>query len=402
MPKKTIADVDVAGKRVLMRVDFNVPLDDSRHIADDRRIVMALPSIQSVLDRGGRLILMSHLGDPQGVDPKFSLKPVAARLTELLDRPVAFLEGELRPIPDELQDADLLLLDNLRFNPGEKKGDLAFAKLLAGMGDVYCNDAFGTCHREHASMVAVPQAMPNKPRVIGFLVEKEIRFLSEALENPPHPFVVILGGKKVGDKIKVIENLVSRCDRILIGGAMAYAFVAAAGGKIGDSYLGKTDEDRSEAKRVAKSARELAGDKLMLPVDTNAGREPLFEGKNLTGWKETTLFDSGQIADGWEGLDIGPETAEAYAAEVRAAKLVIWNGPMGVFEIPPFDAGTRAVANAIADGDATSIIGGGDSAAAIEQFGLAEKVTHVSTGGGASLKMLEGKPFKAVELLDEK
>jgi phosphoglycerate kinase len=402
MPRKTIADVDVAGKRVLMRVDFNVPLDESQHITDDRRIVMALPSIQSVLDRGGRLILMSHLGDPEGVDSKLSLKPVVTHLEKLLGKPVAFLDGALRPLPADMQNADVVLLDNLRFNPGEKAGDPEFAKQLAGMADAYCNDAFGTCHREHASMVAVPQAMPNKPRVIGFLVEKEIRFLSEALENPPHPFVVILGGKKVGDKIKVIENLVSRCDRILIGGAMAYAFVAAAGGEIGDSYLGKTDDERDEAKRVAKSARELAGDKLMLPVDTNAGREPIFDAKNLTGWKETKRFESGQIADGWEGLDIGPQTAEAYAKELKSAKLVIWNGPMGVFEIPPFDAGTRAVAEAIAAGNSTSIIGGGDSAAAIEQFGLAERVTHVSTGGGASLKMLEGKPFKAVELLDEK
>jgi phosphoglycerate kinase len=402
MPKKTIADVDVAGKRVLMRVDFNVPLDEAQRITDDRRIVMALPSIRSVLDRGGRVVLMSHLGDPDGVEAKLSLKPVAVHLEELLGRPVAFLDGPARPIPDAMRDAGVVLLDNLRFNPGEKKGDAVFAKRLAGMADVYCNDAFGTCHREHASMVAVPQAMPNKPRVIGFLVEKEVRYLSEALENPQRPFVAILGGKKVGDKIKVIQNLVKRCDRILIGGAMAYAFAAAEGGMIGDSYLGKTDEDRAEAKKVATKARELAGKKLMLPVDTRCGKEPTFDGDKLTGWKETQLFDWGRIPDDWEGLDIGPKTAEAYAKELKSAKLVIWNGPMGVFEIPPFDAGTRAVAEAIAAGDSTSIIGGGDSAAAIEQFGLAEKVTHVSTGGGASLKMLEGKPFKAVQILDDK
>lgn len=409
MPKKTIADVDVAGKRVLMRVDFNLPLDEGGNITDDRRVRMALPSIRSVLDRGGRLILISHLGRPKGdgVEPKFSLRPAAERLSALLETPVAFAADTVGPDAHDkvarLEDGEAVVLENLRFNSGEKVGDAGFAKQLADLADVYCNDAFGTCHRADASMVAVPQAMAGRPRVIGFLVQKEIQYLQEALSSPPHPFVVILGGKKVADKIKVIDHLLARCDRILIGGAMAYAFSVARGGRVGDSYLGSNDEERKQSIDIARQALEKAGDKLLLPRDTRAGRGPVFgtDGKSIVEWKEQKTFDAGRIDDGWEGLDIGPRTAEAYAREVQQTKLVIWNGPMGVFEVPPFDAGTRAVAEAIAASDATSIIGGGDSAAAVEQFGLAEKVTHVSTGGGASLEMLEGKEFASVALLDE-
>jgi len=400
MPKKNIADVDVTGRRVLMRVDFNVPLDESQRVTDDRRIRMALPSIQSVLDRGGRLVLMSHFGRPAGagVEPEFSLRPVAERLGELLEQPVAFTGQTVGPDvqakADALADGDVLLLENLRFHPGEKTGDPEFARQLAELGDIYCNDAFGTCHRNHASMVAVPQAMAGRPRVVGFLVQREIQYLSDALREPEHPFVVVLGGKKVSDKIQVIDNLVNRCDRILIGGAMAYAFAAAQGGRIGNSFVGTNEDERSESIETARKALQTAGEKLMLPADTNCGDE-------FSSECNTRVFNAGDIDDGWEGLDIGPRTAEAFANEVRSAKLVIWNGPMGVFEMPPFDAGTRAVAEAIAESSATSIIGGGDSAAAIEAFGLADKVTHVSTGGGASLEMLEGKEFASVKLLDE-
>ena len=400
MPKKTIADTEVASRRVLMRVDFNVPLDSDGKVTDDRRIRMALPSIRSVLDRGGRLILMSHLGRPEGngPEPEYSLRPAADKLGELLGGRVDFstetVGTETAAKIEAMHDGDVLVLENLRFDKREKTGDAEFAARLAAQADVYCNDAFGTCHRDHASMVAVPQAMSGKPRVVGFLVQKEIAYLSEALSDPPHPFVVILGGKKVGDKIKVIDNLLTKCDRILIGGAMAYAFAAAQGGRVGDSFVGKDQTERDESIATAKAALDKAGDKLLLPIDTLCADA-------FSGDANTQVFEWGQIDDGWEGLDIGPKTAELYAEVVGGSKLVIWNGPMGVFEMPPFDAGTRAVAEAIAASESTSIIGGGDSAAAIEQFGLADKVTHVSTGGGASLEMLEGKAFNSVAVLDD-
>ncbi|PQO39489.1 phosphoglycerate kinase [Bremerella cremea] len=395
MAKLSIADVDVSGKKVLMRVDFNVPLDDNGKITDDRRIEMAIPSIKSVVDRGGQLILMSHLGRPEpGADnSKYSLAPAAKRLGEILSKEVAFASDT---VGDDaaakvaaLSDGGVVVLENLRFEKGEKKGDAEFAGKLAAFADIYCNDAFGTCHRTDASMVAVPEAMGDKPKVVGFLVEKEITYLSDAIGNPKRPFVAILGGAKVSDKIMVIKNLLGICDKVLIGGAMAYTFSLAQGGKVGKSLV---EKDKVE---LAKELIEAGGDKLVLPVDTHCGDD-------FSGDCNKVTVKSGEIPDEYEGLDIGPETAKLYAQLVTDAKTVVWNGPMGVFEMPPFDAGTRAVADAIAASDAISIIGGGDSAAAIGQFGLADKVTHVSTGGGASLSMLEGQAFKAVDILDDK
>ncbi len=394
MAKKSIADVNVSGKTVLMRVDFNVPLDDQCNVTDDRRVRMAVPSIKSVIDRGGKLILCSHLGQPKdGEDlAKFSLKPTAAVLAGLLGKPVAFatdtVDTDATAKVATLKDGEVLLLENLRFNKGEKKGDAAFAGKLAAFADIYCNDAFGTCHRTDASMVAVPQAMVGKPRVVGFLVQKEVKYLSDAIANPQRPFIAILGGAKVSDKINVIKNLLTICDKVLIGGAMAYTFALAKGGKVGKS---RVELDRVE---LAKELMASGGSKLVLPVDTHCGDA-------FNGNCNKVVVKAGEIPDNFEGFDIGPETAKLYAAEVSKAGTVVWNGPMGVFEMPPFDFGTRTVAEAIANSSSTSIIGGGDSAAAIQQFGLAEKVSHVSTGGGASLSMLEGEKFAAVELLDE-
>ena len=393
MAKKTIADVEVAGQTVLMRVDFNVPQDDAQAITDDRRIQMALPSIKSVLDRGGRLILMSHLGRPKGeANAKFSLEPVAKRLGELLGSPVHFATDTVgdnaQTRASALKDGETLVLENLRFNPGEKSGDADFAGKLAAMADIYCNDAFGTCHRTDASMVAVPEAMDGKPRVVGFLVAKEIQYLTDAIATPQRPFVAILGGAKVSDKIQVIENLLGICDKVLIGGAMAYTFSLAKGGQVGGSLV---EKDKTE---LAGSLMDKGGDVLELPVDTHCGDD-------FSSDCNKQVVAAGEIPDGFEGLDIGPQTAEHYAAIVKDAKTVVWNGPMGVFEMPPFDAGTKAVAQAIADSEATSIIGGGDSAAAVQQLGFADDVSHVSTGGGASLAMLEGQRFAAVDLLDD-
>jgi phosphoglycerate kinase len=395
MPKRSIADVDVRDRTVLMRVDFNVPLDDQQHITDDLRIRMALPTIESVLSRSGKLILISHLGRPKGKgpEPKYSLKPVAARLAELLKRPVEFaadaIGDEAKTKAAALEPGGVLLLENLRFHAGEQAGDPEFARSLAALGNIYCNDAFGTCHRADASMVAVPKAMGGKPKVMGFLVAKELQYLLETISHPERPFLAILGGAKVSDKINVIRNLLPICDRVLIGGAMAYTFSLAQDGKVGQSLV---EPDKVD---LARDLLKMGGAKLMLPVDTHCGDAFAADCKKQ-------IVPAGQIPDGYQGLDIGPQTARQFAEAIKGAKTVIWNGPMGVFEMPPFDAGTRAVAEAVANSDATSIIGGGDSAAAIQQMGLAERVTHVSTGGGASLELLEGKRFEAVELLDDK
>ena len=396
--KKSIADVDVKGQRVLMRVDFNVPQDDHGAITDDRRIRMALPSIESVINRGGRVILMSHLGRPEGGsdNAKFTLRPVAVRLGELLHKPVAFaadtIGADAQAKVAALTDGHVLVLENVRFHKEEQAKKIedqqAYAAKLASFADVYCNDAFGTCHRKDASMYAVPLACEGKPRVSGFLVQKEIKYLSDVLSNPARPFIAIVGGKKVSDKIKVIENLLKLCDKVLIGGAMAYTFYLAQGGKIGNSYVEK------DSVGTAKDLLSRATGKLVLPLDSHCGDD-------FKAPKHFLNADAGQIPDGFDGMDIGPKTIKLYSDMLASAGTVIWNGPMGVFENPPFDKGTRAVAEAIAASKAISVIGGGDSASAIEQFGLADKVSHVSTGGGASLEMLEGKRFAAVDLLDE-
>jgi len=394
MAKRTIADVDVAGKTVLMRVDFNVPLDDDLNVTDDRRVRMALPSIKSVLERGGNLILMSHCGRPKKGEnnSKFSLKPAADTLAQLLGKDVAFATDTVGEDSQAkvaaLAEGGVLVLENLRFDEREKAGDAEFAKQLAAMGDIYCNDAFGTCHRTHASMHAVPLAMGDKPKVVGFLVAKEIQYLSDAIAKPERPFVAILGGKKVSDKINVINNLLDICDTILIGGAMAYTFSLAQGQKVGDSFV---EPDKVD---LAKQLIEKGGDKLKLPKDTHCGDD-------FSSDCNKQVVAAGEIPDGFEGFDIGPETAKEYAVMIKDAKTIVWNGPMGVFEMPPFDEGTKIVAQAVADSEGVSIIGGGDSAAAVQQMGFADKVSHVSTGGGASLEMLEGKPFEAVDVLDE-
>ncbi len=399
MPKKTIAAVDVAGKRVLIRVDFNVPVDGGT-ITDDRRIREALPTIKSVIDRGGRAILMSHMGRPEGrgFETEFSLKGCAERLAELLGKPVAFpstdcVDAAAGAAVNAMKDGEVLLLENLRFHKGEKKGDPAFAAKLAAYADVYVNDAFGTCHRPDASMVAVPKALAGKPRVSGFLVEKEIKFLSETLANPAKPFVVVLGGAKVSDKLGAIETLLPKADTILVGGAMAYTFLAAMGKKVG---ISRVEHDRvPDAKRIIELDRKMKVE-ILYPVDHVCSTQ--FDEKS----GDIEVFDD-QIKDGFMGLDIGPKTQTKFALVLRKARTIVWNGPMGVFEWSPFKQGTQQVAKAIAEatkGGATSIVGGGDSAAAVEKFNLAGAMSHVSTGGGASLEMLEGKKFESVELLD--
>jgi len=393
MPLKTISDVDVTGKRILMRVDFNVPLDENRHITDDTRIQRALPSIRSVIERGGKLILISHLGRPKGDDgdSKFSLKPVALRLQDILESTVHFssqaVGEETNEKGEALRDGEVLLLENLRFHPGEKKGEAEFAAQLANLADIYCNEAFGTCHRQDASMLAVPQAMGEKPKVVGFLVQKEIQYLSETISNPQRPFVAVLGGAKVSDKIGVIENLLGICDNILIGGAMANTFAMAEGAKTGDSLV---EEDKVDlAKQLLVSGKE----KIVLSVDFHCGYA-------FSADCEKRQVAFGDVPDGFLAMDIGVKSSRLFAEHISSVKTVVWNGPMGVFEMPPFDEGTKAVAQAIAEADCTSIVGGGDSVAAIQQLGLADKITHISTGGGASLAMLEGKPFPAVDILD--
>ena len=399
MAKKNIQAVNVAGKRALVRVDFNVPIEDGA-ITDDRRIRKALPTIRSVIDRGGRAVLISHMGRPAGTgfEAEFSLRPCAARLGELLGKPVGFpsddcVDAQAAQAVAGLQDGQVILLENLRFHKAEKKGDAAFAAKLAAYGELYVNDAFGTCHRPDASMVAVPMAMAGRPRVVGFLVEKEIRFLSEAIAAPKEPFVVVLGGTKVSDKMGAIERLLPKADSVLIGGAMAYTFLKALGTGVGDS---RVEEDRlPEARRTLDLAARLRAD-LHLPKDHVCSTQFAEMGGDIQVFKDA-------IRPGYMGLDIGPATQTDFASVIRRAKTVVWNGPMGVFEWMPFRIGTQQVARAMADATAagaTTIVGGGDTAAATEKFGLADQMSHVSTGGGASLEMLEGRTFESVELLD--
>jgi 3-phosphoglycerate kinase len=395
--KLGLNDLDVKGRRVLMRVDFNVPQDDAGRITDDKRIRAALPSIQAVLKNGGSLILMSHLGRPKGKpDPKFSLAPCAARLSELLKKPVRLLPDCIGPAVAKacaaLKPGEVVLLENLRFHAEEQAGDAAFAKQIAALGDLYVNDAFGTCHRPDASMVAVPQAMGRA--AAGFLVQKEIEFLSRALESPEHPYWAILGGAKVSDKISVIEKLLDNVDGLLIGGAMAYAFLKAGGKNVGKSKLEKAEGVDPVA--VARQVLDDAAKKsipILLPADHVTVRE----------FKEdaTAITVQDEIPDGLMGVDIGPETIELFSQKIAGAKMVFWNGPMGVFEMEAFDGGTRAIAEALAKSKAVTIVGGGDTAAAVEKFGLAEKMRHVSTGGGASLEFLEGKELPGLAILTD-
>jgi phosphoglycerate kinase len=397
--KKTIANIDVAGKRVLTRVDFNVPLEDGA-ITDDRRIREAIPTLKSVLDRGGSLVLMSHLGRPEGkgFEEEFSLKPVAARLGELLGKPVLFPSNDCTDDASAnaaaaLKPGEVLLLENVRFAKGEKKGEATYASRLASYGDIYCNDAFGTAHREDGSMFAVPKAMEGKPRVAGLLLTKELRYLAQALASPAKPFAVVLGGAKVSDKIGVIENLLPKADSIIIGGAMAYTFLKALGREVGSS---KVEADKlAEAKKIIDEAAKRKCD-LMLPTDHVCSTQFSESSGDIEVFNDN-------IKPGFMGLDIGPKTQTKYALALHKAKTIVWNGPMGVFEFAPFATGTQQVAKAIAEATkngATSIVGGGDSAAAAEKFNVASQMSHVSTGGGASLEMLAGKPFTTVELLD--
>ena len=395
--KLSLSDLEVKGQRVLMRVDFNVPLDDGGNITDDKRIRAALPSINDVLDRGGSLILMSHLGRPKGKpDPKLSLAPCAARLSELIRRPVRHCADSVGPevgnVCKELTPGQVVLLENLRFHPEEKKGDEAFAAQIAALGDLYVSDAFGTAHRPDASMVAVPKAKGRA--AAGFLLQKEIEFLSKALHAPEHPYLAVLGGVKVSDKISVIEAFLDRADAILLGGAMAYAFLKAMGKNIGNSKLEKSEEIDPVA--VAGDLLKEAQKKnvpLLLPEDHVVVREFKPDAP--------TEVVQDEIPDGMMGVDVGPETVGTFVRRVSDARMIVWNGPMGIFEVDAFSEGTRRLAEAIAGSDAISIVGGGDTAAALEKFGLAQQMSHVSTGGGASLEFLEGKELPGIAVLSD-
>ena len=392
--KKTVRDIDLKEKRVLVRCDFNVPMDENLNITDNRRIVAALPTIKYLLEQNAKIVLMSHLGRPKGeFKPEFSLAPVAKELSRLLDKEVIMAKDiigeDAKAKAEKLENGQILLLENVRYHREETDNDPEFAKKLAEYGEIFVNDAFGTAHRAHSSTEGVTHYMP---AVSGFLIEKELNFLGNALENPERPFMAILGGKKVSDKIGVIEALIEKVDVLMIGGAMAYTFFKSMGYGVGNSIceLDKLDL----AKELMKKA-EAKGVKFMLPVDTKIGKEfdPNTESKNVS-YKE--------IPDGWEGFDIGPETIEMYSKELQNAKTVVWNGPVGLFEFDQFAIGTNSIAKALADIDAIKIIGGGDSAAAVEKAGLAEKFTHISTGGGASLEFLEGKKLPGIEALEDK
>ena len=394
MNKKTIRDISLKGKRALVRVDFNVPMDEAGNISDDNRIVGALPTIRYLMDQGARVVLMSHMGRPKGtVNPKYSLAPVARRLGEMLGIQVHMAQDVVGEDADRvvaaLKEGEVALLENLRYHAEEEKNNPDFAKKLASYGDVFVNDAFGTAHRAHASTEGVAHYLP---AVSGFLIEKELKFMGKALENPERPFVAVLGGAKVSDKLGVINNLLDKVDTLIIGGGMAYTFVKAQGGQIGESLL---EEDKLDyARDMLKKAAEK-GVRLLLPVDVLAA-------DSFSGDANTQVVDIAKIPDGWQGLDIGPKSREIFADAVKQAKTVVWNGPMGVFEFPAFAQGTQAVAQAMAEGSGTSIVGGGDSAAAVAQLGFADKISHISTGGGASLEFLEGIELPGVKALNDK
>lgn len=396
--KKTVEDVAVSGKRVLVRVDFNVPQDESGRITDDRRIRAALPTIHYLIEHGARTILVSHLGRPKGKPgdaEKLTLRPVAARLGVLLGRQVPLAPDSVGPDVEAMvaamSDGDVLLLENVRFHAEEEANDAAFAARLAALADIYVNDAFGTAHRAHASTEGVARIIPG---VAGFLMQKEINYLGAALTDPKRPFVAILGGAKVKGKIGVIESLLTRVDRLIVGGGMAYTFFKAQGREIGDSLL---DADSVE---FCKGVLARAGDSLLLPVDVViADANPLEKGGDNV---QSRTVHADRIPVGWQGVDIGPQTQARFADAVKDAGTVIWNGPMGIFEVDRFAVGTRAVASALADSGAVTIVGGGDSAAAVEELGYADLMTHISTGGGASLELLEGKELPGVVALQDR
>lgn len=396
MPKQTVRDLDLQGKKVLVRVDFNVPQADDGTITDDRRIKAALPTLQHVLDQGGSLILVSHLGRPTGdpaTDGPFKLDGVAERLASLIGRPVKKVNDTVGPeakaAAAALKPGDIVVLENVRFNKGEKKGDPAFAKELAGLADAYVNDAFGTCHRDEASMVAVPEQFATDRRAIGFLVEKELRILDQLLGKPKQPMVAVMGGSKVSDKIGVIENLLPKVSKLLIGGAMTYTFLRAQGHPTGKS---RVEEDKLD---LARDLLKKAGDKLVLPKDHLVAT-------GLDATAETRVVDGSDIPDGWLGIDIGPATAAEYAEAIRTAGTVIWNGPVGKFEVEPFRQGTLEVAEAMGASSAITAVGGGETAEAVESFGFADKMDHVSTGGGAFLESLEGKSFNSLKVIPDR
>jgi phosphoglycerate kinase len=390
MNKKTVRDVDLKGKRVLMRVDFNVPMANGA-VTDDKRIRAALPTIQYTLDQGASLILMSHLGRPKGgPDPDFSLKAAAESLGKLIGKEVkmapAVVGPEVEAIAAALQPGDVLMLENTRFEKGEEKNDLALAEKLAKLGDVYVNDAFGSAHRAHSSTEGVARYLP---AVSGFLMEQELEYLGRATGNPERPYVAILGGAKISDKILVVENLLAQCDKLLIGGGMANTFLKAKGYDMADSLVEESSVE------TAKGIMETASDKLVLPVDAVIGDK--FDAE-----ANTQVVDVDKVPAGWRIMDIGPKTIELFRDVLKSAKLVVWNGPMGVFEMQKFAEGTFAIARLLAETGATTVIGGGDSASAVKKAGVAKKMTHVSTGGGASLEFLEGRELPGVAALNDK
>ena len=391
MSKKTVKDIDLKGKKVFVRCDFNVPMDENQNITDNRRIVAALPTIKYLLEQNCKVILSSHLGRPKGeFKSEYSLAPVAAELARLLGQEVLMAKdvvGEsAKTLASNLQEGQIMLLENVRFHREETDNDEVFAKELANMAEIFVNDAFGTAHRAHASTEGVSHYLPS---VSGFLIEKELKFLGEALNNPERPFVAILGGAKVSDKIGVIDSLLEKVDTLMIGGGMAYTFFKAQGYNVGGSLC---EPEKCELALSLMEKAKSKGVKLLLPVDTKIGKEfkPDTESKTVA-WTE--------IPDEWEGFDIGEKTIEMFKEELKSAKTVVWNGPLGLFEFEQFAIGTNLIANALAEIDATTIIGGGDSAAAVEKAGLSEKMTHISTGGGASLEFLEGKKLPGVECL---
>jgi phosphoglycerate kinase len=394
MRKLSIRDIDLTGKRVFMRVDFNVPLDESGSITDDTRIRATLPSIQYATERGARLILATHLGRPKGkTNPKMSLRPAAGRLAELLGKPVRFASDCVGPEAEKdaqsLNNGDVLLLENLRFHPEEEKNDTAFAEELAKLAELYVNDAFGSAHRAHASTEAITRFL--HPSVAGFLMEKELEYLSKAVENPEHPYVAIVGGAKVSDKIDLLKNFVKQADAILVGGAMAYTFLKAQGRDVGRS---KVEEDKLD---LARELTQLAAER---KVDFKLPKDHVVAEKLDASSRPETI--SGDIPAHRLGVDIGPASRAEYATVIKGAKTIVWNGPMGVFEIPQFAEGTLVVAHAVADSSAISIVGGGDSVAAVAKAGVASKISHISTGGGASLEFLSGMKLPGVEVLTEK